>query len=103
MSTGVGVLVGGGGGVFVGVGKGVFVGTGKGFGLGSGVGELQPRRIKPIAASATSTTGLIPGIFSSRDVQKSERGLEAATHSIIHLGQNVKVSHSGNIFGDGSQ
>jgi len=61
-------------GVFVGAGRAVFVGA----------GELHPKRANPIAASATSTTGLIPGIFSSRDVQKSECGLEAAAHSIIH-------------------
>jgi len=71
-------------GVFVGAGRAVFVGEGKGFELGLGAGELHPKRANPIAASATSTTGLIPGIFSSRDVQKSECGLEAAAHSLIH-------------------
>ena len=64
VGTGVGVLVGGG--VFVGAGMAVSVGVGEGFELGLGVGELQPRRANPTAASATSTTGLILGIFSSR-------------------------------------
>ena len=80
MGTGVGVLVGGGGGVFVGVGKGAFVGPGKGFELDSGVGELQPTRVKPTAASATSTTSLILGIFFSRVYRKIRaRPLKAAT------------------------
>ena len=62
VGTGVGALVGGGG--------GVFVGAGKGFELGLDVGELQPKRVKPTAASATSTTNLVLGIFSSRACPK---------------------------------
>ena len=78
MGTGVGVLVDGGRGVFVGAGKAVFVGAGRavsggaseGFELGLGVGELQPRRAKPTAASATSTTSLTIRMFSSRVYRK---------------------------------
>jgi hypothetical protein len=65
-----GVLVGGGKGVFVGSGKGVLVGVGKGLGFELGVGELQPKRAKPIAASVASTTSLILSIFSSRAFRK---------------------------------
>ena len=63
VGTGMGVLVGGG--VFVGAGRAVFVDVGKGFELGLGVGELHPKRIKPTAASATSTTSLTLRMFSS--------------------------------------
>jgi len=78
VDTGVGVLVGGG--VFVSVSKGAFVGPGKGFELDSGVGELQATRVKPTAASATSTTSLILGITSSRVYRKIRaRPLKAAT------------------------
>ncbi len=79
------VLVGGGGGVFVDAGMAVFVGAGKGFELGSGAGELQPKRTKPTAASATSTTSLILRIISSiKYTEKLECGLGAATYSITH-------------------
>ena len=62
--TGVRVLVGGD--VLVGAGMEVFVVVGEGFEFGLDVGELHPKRIKPTAASATSTTGLTLRIFSSR-------------------------------------
>ncbi len=78
MGTGVGVLVGEGAGVFVGAGMGVFVGAGEGFEVGLGVGELQPNRAKPMAASATSTTSLTLRIISSGCVEKLECGLKAA-------------------------
>ena len=69
VGIGVGVLVGGG--VPVGAGMAVSVGAGKGFRLGLGEGELQPRRARPTAARATSTTSLMVRIFSSRACRKT--------------------------------
>jgi hypothetical protein len=70
MGIGVGVRVGGGGGVCVGAGIAVFVEAGKGFELDSGAGELQPKRAKLTASSATSTTSLFLGISFSKMHQK---------------------------------
>ncbi len=93
MGTGVGVLVGGGGGVlvgvgmavFVGAGMAVFVGEGKGFKLGSGAGELQPKKARPITASATSTTSLILRIVFSKSMSKNQRAaLRPLRNSIPH-------------------
>jgi hypothetical protein len=73
VGTGVGVLVGGG--VLVGVGMGVVVGE----------GELQPKRARPITASATSTTSLILRIVFSKSMSKNQRAaLRPLRNSIPH-------------------
>jgi hypothetical protein len=83
VGAGVGVLVGEG--VCVGAGLAVFVGIGEGLELRLGVGELQPKRVKPTAASATSTTGLILGTFSSISISKNQSAaLRPPCYSITH-------------------
>jgi hypothetical protein len=54
------------------------VGAGMSVELGSGVDELQPRRAKPTAASATSIISLTLCMVSPRVYRKIECGLEAA-------------------------